>query len=65
MYLVGFLLFAPSCLIARLYFFEWRGSFEKTNAVIWKKPKKWQLITVSTLWGLIIVTVTVLILGRN
>jgi hypothetical protein len=44
-----------------LYFLEYYGSFRKTHAAIWKKPKRWQLITLCVLWGFIIAGVILLV----
>jgi RsiW-degrading membrane proteinase PrsW (M82 family) len=30
------------------------GSWKKGHNALWKKPKTWQLVTVSILWGLIL-----------
>jgi hypothetical protein len=53
--------------LAILYFLELRGPFTKAaflkaHATIWKKPRRWQLITVCALGGFIIAGVVLLVL---
>jgi hypothetical protein len=47
--------------LAILYFLEYNGSLKQTHAAIWKKPKRWQLVTLCTLWGFTIVAFVLLI----
>ena len=51
----------PAMGLAILYFLEYKGSLKKANAVIWKRPKRWQLITLCALWGFIIAGVVLLV----
>jgi hypothetical protein len=42
------------------------GSWKKGHAALWKKPKKWQVITFCILWGFIILGfVTLVLTGRT
>lgn len=55
--------------LANLYFLEWRGSLNlaglrKAHHEIWKRPNRWQRITVCALWGFIIVAFALLV-GLN
>ena len=38
------------------------GSWRKGHDILWKKPKRWQLVTVCVLWGFIIVAFIVAML---
>jgi hypothetical protein len=45
--------------LAGLYLLEWAGSLRKralqrANKVIWKKPKRWQVVTVCALWSFVV-----------
>jgi hypothetical protein len=44
-----------------LYFLEYHGSLRKAHTAIWKKPNRWQLITLCVLWGFIIAAVILLV----
>jgi flagellar biosynthesis protein FlhB len=41
------------------------GSWRVAHATLWKKPKKWQLITLSVLWTIIIVAFIVALSMRR
>jgi hypothetical protein len=47
--------------LASLYFLEYHGSLKKAHAAIWKKPKRWQLITLCALWSFIVAGVILLV----
>ena len=47
--------------LGELYFLEYHGSLRQTHTAIWKKPKRWQLITLCVLWGFIIAAVILLV----
>jgi hypothetical protein len=53
--------FLAAMFLAILYFLEYKGSLRKAHATIWKKPVRWQLITVCILWGFIIAAVILLV----
>jgi hypothetical protein len=41
------------------------GSWRKGHDVLWKKPKRWQLVTFCVLWGFIVVAFIVLIWNQR
>jgi hypothetical protein len=51
--------------VAMLYLLEYKGSLKKTHAAIWKKPKRWQLVTLCVLWGFIVTAFVLLLLTWN
>jgi len=59
------IIFVAVMFLAILYFLEYKGSLKKAHAAVWKKPKRWQLITLCALWGFIIVGVVLLVCVHN
>jgi hypothetical protein len=53
--------FLAAMFLATLYFLEYNGSLRKAHTAIWKKPKRWQLITLCVLWGSIIAAAILLV----
>jgi hypothetical protein len=53
--------FLAAMFLAILYFLEYNGSLRKAHAAIWRRPKRWQLITLCVLWGFIITAVILLV----
>jgi len=56
-YFAKFIAAAFAIFYVRVWFLEssHADSWKKGHARLWKKPKKWQLITFCVLWGLILV----------
>jgi hypothetical protein len=57
----------PALFYLRVWNLESRraGSWRAGHANLWKKPKKWQLITFCVLWGFIVVAFLLLMLTRS
>ncbi len=53
--------FLAAMFLAILYFLEYNGSLGRAHSTIWKKPKRWQLVTLCVLWGFIIGAVILLV----
>jgi hypothetical protein len=53
--------FLAAMFLAILYFLEYNGSLRRAHTAIWKKPKRWQLITLCVLWSFIIAAVILLV----
>ena len=53
--------FLAAMFLATLYFLEYNGSLRRAHSAIWKRPKRWQLITLCVLWGFIIAAVILLV----
>jgi len=56
-YFTKFIIAAFVVFYFRVWFLEsmQAGSWRAGHAKLWKKPKRWQLITFCVLWGLIII----------
>jgi hypothetical protein len=65
MVLAKTIILIPVVFLTGLYLLEWKGSAKKTHAAIWKKPKRWQLITLCVLWSFIIASLVLLAYIRN
>ena len=59
------IIFAAAIFLATLYVLEYKGSFKEAHAAIWRKPKRWQLVAVCALWGLIIGGLVLLLYIHN
>src|SRR5260370_40629683 len=56
-YFAKFIIAALAIFYLNVWFWEssLAGSWRAGHARLWKKPKKWQLITFCVLWGLILI----------
>lgn len=56
-YFVGFIVTAFAIFYLNVWLLEsnWGRSWKAGHARLWKKPKKWQLVTFCVLWSLIII----------
>ncbi len=53
--------FLAAIFLAILYFLEYNGSLRGAHTAIWKKPKRWQLITLFIPWGFKITALIMLV----
>jgi hypothetical protein len=56
-YFAKFIIAAFAVFYLRVWFLESSraGSLRAGHAMLWKKPKKWQLVTFCVLWSLILI----------
>lgn len=66
-YFAKFIIAAFAVFYFRVWFLESRlaGSWRAGHARLWKKPKRWLLVTFCVLWGLILIAFIVAFLIRR